>query len=42
VVPLVAPITLIKHHFRRHPHPYIEHQAYLQPHPESLGLRNAL
>ncbi|WP_313104389.1 YbgA family protein [Stutzerimonas nitrititolerans] len=42
VVPLVVPITLIKHHFRRHQDAYIEQQAYLQPHPEKLGLRNAL
>ncbi|MFA5679243.1 MAG: DUF523 and DUF1722 domain-containing protein [Pseudomonas sp.] len=42
VVPLVVPITLIRHHFRRHPDAYIERQTYLQPHPEDLGLRNAL
>lgn len=42
VVPLVVPLTLLKHHFRRHPHAYIAHQAYLQPHPENLSLRNAL
>ena len=42
IVPLVVPLTLIKHHFRRHPHRYIDDQAYLQPHPEELGLRNAL
>lgn len=42
IVPLVVPITLIKHHFRRHPDSYIDHQAYLQPHPEDLSLRNAL
>ncbi|MBT1119056.1 YbgA family protein [Stutzerimonas nitrititolerans] len=42
IVPLVVPLTLIKHHFRRHPDAYIEQQAYLQPHPEKLGLRNAL
>lgn len=41
-VPLVVPLTLLKHHFRLHPHPYIERQAYLQPHPEALGLRNAI
>src|SRR5690606_8419135 len=41
VVPLVVPMTLIKHHFRRHPDAYIERQAYLQPHPENLSLRNA-
>lgn len=42
VVPLVVPLTLLKHHFRLHPHPYINRQAYLQPHPETLGLRNAI
>ena len=42
IVPLVVPMTLLKHHFRRHPHAYIERQAYLQPHPETLSLRNAL
>lgn len=42
IVPLVVPMTLLKHHFRQHPHPYIERQAYMQPHPETLSLRNAL
>lgn len=42
VVPLVVPLTLLKHHFRRHPDPYVARQAYLQPHPEDLSLRNAL
>ena len=42
IVPLVVPITLLKHHFRRHPHDYIAQQAYLQPHPETLSLRNAI
>jgi uncharacterized protein YbgA (DUF1722 family)/uncharacterized protein YbbK (DUF523 family) len=42
IVPLVVPLTLIKHHFRHHPDTYIESQVYLQPHPESLSLRNAL
>lgn len=42
IVPLVVPMTMIKHHFRRHPDIYIERQAYLQPHPEDLSLRNAL
>jgi len=41
-VPLVVPLTLLKHHFRQHPHPYIARQAFLQPHPENLSLRNAL
>ena len=42
VVPLVVPLTLLKHHFRRHPDHYIAQQVYLQPHPENLSLRNAL
>lgn len=41
-VPLVVPLTLLKHHFRRHPDDYIAQQVYLQPHPEDLGLRNAI
>ena len=41
-VPLVVPLTLFKHHFRRHPDPYIEQQIYLNPHPKELMLRNAL
>ena len=42
IVPLVVPLTLLKHHFRRHPDRYIAEQVYLQPHPENLSLRNAI
>lgn len=42
IVPLVVPLTLLKHHLRRHPDPYLLQQVYLQPHPQSLGLRNAI
>lgn len=42
VVPLVVPLTLLKHHFSNHPNRYIAGQHYLQPHPEDLGLRNAI
>lgn len=41
-VPLVVPMTLIRHHFRRHPDAYIARQTYMLPHPDDLGLRNAL
>lgn len=41
-MPLVVPLTLLKHHLRKHPDPYLLQQTYLQPHPESLGLRNAV
>lgn len=42
LVPLIVPITLLKHHFRRHPHPYVLEQHYLSPHPQELMLRNSL
>ncbi len=41
-VPLIVPITLLKHHFSNHPDPYIAKQAYLQPYPDNLSLRNAI
>lgn len=41
-VPLIVPITLLKHHFRRHPEPYVQDQYYLEPHPRELMLRNLL
>jgi uncharacterized protein YbgA (DUF1722 family) len=42
IVPLVVPLTLLKHHLRLHPDPYLAQQVYLQPHPENLSLRNAI
>lgn len=42
VIPLIVPLTLLKHHFRQHPDPYVALQVYLQPHPENLSLRNAI
>lgn len=42
IVPLVVPLTLLKHHFRRFPDRYIARQIYLQPHPEDLSLRNGI
>jgi len=41
-VPLIVPITLFRHYFRRHPDPYMERQVYLHPHPDELSLRNAI
>jgi uncharacterized protein YbgA (DUF1722 family)/uncharacterized protein YbbK (DUF523 family) len=41
-LPLIVPITLLKHHFRVHPHPYINKQLYLSWAPASLGLWNAI
>ena len=41
-IPLVVPITLLKHHFRRNPHEYIDNSWYMSPHPGELMLHNAL
>lgn len=40
LVPLVVPITLLRHHVRRHQVSYIMGQLYLEPHPKELMLRN--
>lgn len=42
IVPLVVPLTLLKHHLRRFPDSYLARQIYLQPHPEDLSLRNGI
>lgn len=39
-VPLIVPITLIKHYVMKYPHPWLETQTYLNPHPFELKLRN--
>ncbi len=39
-LPLIVPITLLRHHFRRHPHDYVAKQLYLAPDPRELMLRN--
>lgn len=38
--PLVVPLTLFRHHFRRHPHGWVNEQTYLAPYPAELMLRN--
>lgn len=39
-VPLIAPLTLLRHHFQHHPNAYIARQYYLEPYPPELLLRN--
>lgn len=41
-VPLIVPVTLLKHHFRRNPDAYIEESYYLNPYPAELKLINGL
>lgn len=40
LVPLIVPLTLIRHHVRKHKVAYLEGQLYLEPHPKELMLRN--
>lgn len=40
MVPLVVPITLLKHYVRKYDQPYLKDQYYLNPHPIELQLRN--
>lgn len=40
LVPLVVPMTLIRHYVRIYDVPYIRDQIYLNPHPKELMLRN--
>jgi uncharacterized protein YbgA (DUF1722 family) len=42
LVPLIVPITLLKHHFRHHPIDWIQKQVYLNPYPAELMLRNRI
>jgi len=40
LVPLVVPVTLIRHYVRILGVPYLRDQIYLNPHPKELALRN--
>jgi len=39
-IPLITPITLLRHYLRQYPHTYINQQHYLKPYPEQLALRS--
>lgn len=39
-IPLIAPLTLLRHHLKQHPNDYLLQQVYLEPHPAELLLRN--
>ena len=39
-IPLIVPITLIRHYVRKYNQPYLKEQVYLHPHPLELQLRN--
>jgi uncharacterized protein YbgA (DUF1722 family)/uncharacterized protein YbbK (DUF523 family) len=41
-IPLIVPITLLKHHFRNSPDTYIDESYYMSPYPQELQLINQL
>ena len=40
LIPLVVPVTLFRHYIRKYGVAYLERQAFLNPHPAELMLRN--
>lgn len=42
LLPLLAPLTLIKHYLSAHPDQYLLEQKYLEPYPQELRLRYGL
>jgi len=40
LLPLIVPITLVRHYVRRFGVDYLDGQVYLEPHPKELMLRN--
>ncbi len=40
LVPLIVPVTLLKHYIDKFQEPYLKDQYYLDPHPLELKLRN--
>jgi uncharacterized protein YbgA (DUF1722 family)/uncharacterized protein YbbK (DUF523 family) len=41
-IPLVVPLTMLKHHFANSPNAYIESQVFMAPYPDELKLRNLI
>ncbi len=40
IIPLIVPLTLLNHHFKRHLVSWVQEQTYLNPYPGELMLRN--
>jgi uncharacterized protein YbgA (DUF1722 family)/uncharacterized protein YbbK (DUF523 family) len=38
LVPLLSPVTLIKHYLKKYPNDYLSQQTYFNPYPLSMGL----
>ena len=41
-VPLIVPLTLLRHHFRKQPDAFIDESYYMIPHPAELSLLNEI
>ncbi len=41
-IPLIVPITLLQHHFRKQPDPFISQSLYMQPYPAEMKLLNQI
>lgn len=39
-LPLIVPVTLLRHHFANNPNAYIDSQVFMAPYPDTLKLRN--
>lgn len=39
-LPLIVPITLLRHHFRKSPDAYVDHSFYMHPYPAEMCLLN--
>ncbi len=37
--PILSALTLLQHHFKKHPTPYIDNQSFLSPYPKQLAIR---
>lgn len=41
-IPLIVPMTMLRHHFGNHPNPYIHQQFLMNAYPNRLQLGNAI
>ena len=39
IEPIMAPLTLLNHHFKKFPDDYISNQSFLSPYPKELAIR---
>lgn len=40
IVPVIVPLTLLKHHLKTYSNPYLDQQHFFSPYPAQLGLRS--